>query len=211
MQCFRGDTSVSDERDEIAEKLRRVRDEVRSRAQPADGGQAEPIPAPMAPPRESPPRSSHETETAAESPPDPPDAAAVNAAWRAETESSHGRFGLLRRLLERLLQPRFEAQRTFNSHQVQLDNEMLVYLAERVAATHRRYDRLLGNLGRRLDEADERHAILEKELVGHVQDLVRRIDLVLADGSRGRTALELALEDVRERLARVEKTLRHPE
>jgi hypothetical protein len=94
---------------------------------------------------------------------------------------------------------------------VQLDNEMLGYLEERLASTHRQYDRLLGDLGRRLDEADERHAILEKELVGHVQDLVRRIDLVLADSNRGRAARELALEDVRERLARVEKTLRQPE
>jgi hypothetical protein len=117
----------------------------------------------------------------------------------------------LRRLLERLLQPRFEAQRAFNSHQVQLDNEMLAYLELRSAAIQRNYDRLLGDLGRRLDEADERHAILEKELVGHVQDLVRRIDLVLADTSRGRAGLEFALEEIRERLARVEKTLRRPE
>jgi len=211
MQCFRDDTSVSDERDEVAEELRRVRDEVRSRARPADGGASEPTPAPTPPPRESPPRATRETETATESPPDPPAAAAVNAAWRAEADPSHGLSGLLRRLLERLLKPRFEAQRAFNSHQVQLDNEMLGYLEKRVAATHRQYDRLLGDLGRRLDEADERHAILEKELVGHVQDLVRRIDLVLADANRGRAALELALEDVRERLARVEKTLRHPE
>jgi hypothetical protein len=94
---------------------------------------------------------------------------------------------------------------------VQLDNELLAYLESRSAATHRHYDRLLGDLGRRLDEADERHAILEKELVGHVQDLVRRIDLVLADANRGRAALEFALEDIRERLVRVEKTLRRRE
>jgi hypothetical protein len=94
---------------------------------------------------------------------------------------------------------------------VQLDNEMLEYLERRSAATHRHYDRLLGELGRRLDESDERHAILERELVGHVQDLVRRIDLVLADGSRGRLGLEFALEEVRERLAGLEKVLRRPE
>jgi hypothetical protein len=94
---------------------------------------------------------------------------------------------------------------------VQLDNEMLEYLERRSAATHRHYDRLLGDLGRRLDEADERHRVLERELVGHVQDLVHRIDLVLTDGSRGRLALEFALEEVKERLTRLEKALRRPE
>jgi len=34
---------------------------------------------------------------------------------------------------------------------------------------------------------------------------------VLADTNRGRAALEFALEEIRERLARMEKTLRRPE
>ncbi len=202
---------MGDEREDVAEELRRVRDEARRRARGADREDAEPPPAPTPAPREPLPRTPQESNVVTEPPPDPPDAAPVNAAWRAEAEPPGGRSGLLRRLLERLLHPRLEAQRTFNSRQVQLDNEILGYLDKRTAATHRHYDRLLGELGRRLDEADERHAILEEELVGHVQDLVRRIDLVLADGSRGRAALEFALEDVRERLARMEKTLRHPE
>ena len=42
---------------------------------------------------------------------------------------------------------RFEAQRTWNAHQVRLDNELLRYLEERFAATHRHYDRLLGAAG----------------------------------------------------------------
>jgi hypothetical protein len=94
---------------------------------------------------------------------------------------------------------------------VQLDNEVLEYVEKRSAITHQHYDRLLGDLGRRLDEADERHALLERELVGHVQDLVRRIDLVLAEASRGRGGLEFALEEVRERLTRLEEVLRRPE
>jgi hypothetical protein len=141
-------------------------------------------------------------------PPEPPDAAAVNAAWRAEAAPPRGLSGRLRRFLERLLQPRFEAQRVFNARQVQLDNEMLEYFDKRLDATQRSYDRLLGDLGQRLDEADQRHAILEKELVGHVQDLVRRIDLVLADANRGRAAQEFALEEIRERFARLERNLR---
>jgi hypothetical protein len=202
---------VGDERDDVAEELRRVRDEARRRARPAGGADSTPTPAPTRHPGDTTPRLTREDEVATEPAPPPPDAAAVNAAWPAEAGPPRGLGGFVRRLLERLLQPRFEAQRIFNSHQVQLDNEMLGYLERRSAATHRHYDRLLGDLGRRLDEADERHAILEKELVGHVQDLVRRIDLVLADANRGRASVEFALEDVRERLARLEKTLRRAE
>jgi hypothetical protein len=202
---------VGDERDDVAEELRRVRDEARRRARLAGGADQTPTPDPTRLPGDTIPRRTREDETATEPAPPAPDAAAVNAAWPAEAGPPRGLGGLFRRLLERLLQPRFEAQRIFNSHQVQLDNEILGYLERRSAATHRHYDRLLGDLGRRLDEADERHAILEKELVGHVQDLVHRIDLVLGDANRGRAALEFALEDVRERLARVEKTLRRAE
>ena len=201
---------MSDEPDDVAEELRRVRDEARARTRGADGDDTEPTP-PATTPRDQRPRGALREGAADPPPPDPPDATAVNAAWRAESEAPRGPSGLLRRLLERLLGPRFEAQRTFNSHQVQLDNELLEYLERRSAATHRHYDRLLGELGQRLDEADERHAILEKEIVEHVQDLVRRIDLVLADGSRGRLALEFALQEVKERLAGVEKTLRRRE
>lgn len=199
---------MSDEPDDVAEELRRVREEARTGARLA--GDADRGPAATPTPDDRPPRPAPET-AAAEPGPDPPDGAAVNAAWRTEAEPPRGLSGLLRRLIERLLHPRLEAQRTFNSHQVQLDNEMLEYFEKRSATTHRHYDRLLGELGRRLDESDERHVILERELVEHVQDLARRIDLVLADGSRGRLALEFALEEARERLARVEKALRRPE
>ena len=202
---------MGDEREDVVEELRQVRDEARRRATPADDPAREPTLAPEPPPVKHPARAAREAVVAMERPPDPPDATDVNAAWPATGPPSRGPSGLLRRLVERVLQPRLEAQRAFNSSQVQLDNEMLEYLEKRSAATHRHYDRLLGELGRRLDEADERHAILERELVGHVQDLVRRIDLVLADGSRGRLGLEFALEEVRERLAGLEKVLRRPE
>ena len=202
---------MAEEREDIAAELRRVRDEARRHASPADESAGARAPDPEPPPPAPPARAPRETEAAPERPPDPPNPAAVNAAWPAEGRPSPGPAGLLRRLVERLLLPRLEAQRKFNSSQVQLDNEMLDYLEKRSAATHRHYDRLLGELGRRLDEADERHAILEKELVGHVQDLVQRIDLVLADGSRGRLGLEFALEELRERLTRVEAMLRRPE
>jgi hypothetical protein len=200
---------VGDEKDEVADELRQVREAARRRARGAEGGDAAPTPAPTTPDR-SPPSPSPGG-TAAEPPPDPPDAAPVNAAWRAEAPAPPGPRGLLLRALEWILRPRLEAQRAFNSSQVQLDNALIRHVSERSEATHRHYDRILGDLGRRLDEADERHAMLERELVAHVQELVRRIDFVLADANRGRAALEFALEEVREGLARVEKTLRHSE
>ncbi len=202
---------MAEEREDVAAELRRVRDEARRHTPRADEGAGARDPDPEPSPAPPPARTPRETEAAPERLPDPPNPAAVNAAWPAEGRSSPGPSGPLRRLVERLLHPRLEAQREFNSSQVQLDNEILEYLEKRSAATHRHYDRLLGELGRRLDEADERHAILERELVGHVQDLLRRIDLVLADGSRGRLGLEFALEEVRERLTRVEEILRHSE
>ena len=118
--------------------------------------------------------------------------------------------GALERLLLRVLGPRFAAQREFNARQVRLDNETLAYLQERLAATHRHYDRLLGELGRRLDEADERHqAARATSSSRHVQDLVQRIDVVLLESNRDRLALVQALEDARERLERLERATRH--
>lgn len=137
--------------------------------------------------------------------PAPPDAEPVNESWRAEPAPEHGLRGALGRLLSRLLAPRFAAQREFNARQVRLDNETLRYLEERLAATHRHYDVLLGQIGRRLEEVDARHRLLERELVDHVQDLVRRIDLVLVEANRDRLSLAHALEEARSRLARLEQ------
>jgi hypothetical protein len=140
--------------------------------------------------------------------PGPPSAAAVNTAWPARPEARAGVRRLLEGLIERLLGPRFEAQRAFNAAQVRLDNELLAHLGARLAATHRHYDRLLSEQTRRQDEIDERHRLLERELVQHVQDLVARIDLVLAEANRDKLALRFALEDVRARLGRLEEALR---
>ena len=197
---------MSKERDKIAQELRQVRDEVRDRFRP-DPAEASSSPLTRTPRPKATPAGNGVPEPM----PEPPDATAVNAAWRAEALPPRGPLGVVFRLLERIFRPGLEAQRAFNARQVQLDNELLAHVAERWDATHRHYDRILGDLGRRLDEADERHAILEGELTEHVQDLVRRIDLVLADASRGRAALELALDDVRARLTRLESARRRRE
>lgn len=144
----------------------------------------------------------------AEPPPPPPDSSGVNAAWRADASPPpFGLRGRLFRLARRLLAPAFEAQVAFNARQVQLDNEILAYVDARFAETHRHYDRVLGITGRHLGEIDERHLMLQEELVGHVHDLVKRIDVVLSEAERGRLSLESALRDLRGRLARIEERL----
>jgi hypothetical protein len=117
------------------------------------------------------------------------------------------RGGALGRFVRRLLAPLFDSQNAFNSSQVQLDNALLSYLDERLDVTRRHYDRVLGAHERHLADIDERHLILQEELVVHVHDLVERIDLVLAEAEKGRLSLEFALRDVRSRLARLEERL----
>lgn len=192
------------EREDVADVLSRVRDEARAAGTPA--GEAEGVfPTPDLREPEARVRETPQEEEAA---PLAPDATAVNSAWRAEPEPPRGLLGLLRRALERLLRGRFEAQRDWNAHQVRLDNDLLRYVDTRFAATHRHYDRVLGREGRRLDEIDARHVLLERELVAHVQDLVRRIDVVLAESGRGKASLQFGLDEVRARLARLEEALR---
>jgi hypothetical protein len=197
------------ERERTAEELRRARTQGRRELR-SDPGRGEPDPGP--PPAREPEGGTGEPPSsppapAAESPPSPPDTAPVNAAWRAEPDPPSGLTRLAYRLLDRILRPRFEAQREFNARQVRLDNETLRYLDERIDATHRHYDRLLGLLGRRLDEVDERHRTLEKELVTHVHDLVERIDLVLSEATRGRHGLRSAVEELRVRIEQLEQAL----
>ena len=193
---------MSDERERVAEDLRRVREEVRKRALLL--GDTGPELPPHRPFRTADPAPS-ESARAAETPPAPPDATAVNATWPAEPARRAGFTGLFARVLERILGPRLEAQVAFNSRQVQLDNELLTYLQARLESTHRHYDAVLGGVGRHLGEIDERHLILQEELVAHVHDLVKRIDLVLAEGERSRRALDLALQALRTRVDRLEE------
>jgi hypothetical protein len=135
-----------------------------------------------------------------------PELGPVNASWATKPRPR----GLAGRLVAWLLGPQLEAQRAFNADQVRLDNAFLKYLEERLAAKERHYDAMLGRTGERLDEVDARHRLLEKELVTHVQDLARRIDLAIAEAGRGRPALEHTLLDLRERVARLEAALPPP-
>jgi hypothetical protein len=196
---------VSDEQHKVAEELRRIREGVRGRAlierSPSDvlpaaaGVRTSAAPTPETPP-------------AAEPPVARPDGASVNALWDTSRVGVPGGLkGVVVRFVRRLIGPSLDAQVAFNSRQVQLDNEILAYIDARLDATHRHYDAVLGIHGRHMEDIDERHLILQEEVVAHVHDLVRRIDLVLSESERGRLSLEFALREVRERLTRLEARL----
>ena len=96
----------------------------------------------------------------------------------------------------------------FNSDQVQLDNALVTWAADHFAATHRHYDAVLAQMQQRMDDIDARHRELERELVRHVHEMARRIDVVLGEGEKGRVSHEAALRSVRERLRALEERLR---
>jgi hypothetical protein len=190
-----------EERAQVASELQRVRDGVRERAL-VERAPADVLPAPLSArsPQPAPPR----PEPAAVAPPARPDTAAVNTLWR--TASATG--ARLTRWARRLLAPFLDAQERFNSAQVQFDNRVLDYIEARLAHTHAHYAAVLGVHGRHMGEIDERHLILQEELVAHVHDLVRRVDLVMAEGEKGRVALTAELRELRSRLVHLEERLR---
>jgi hypothetical protein len=191
------------ERERVAERLRRVREQVRERAL-ISGDRPSPLPEPR--PMATVDRPEPEPLPAPPPPSERPDAGEVNRLWQARpARELRGLRGLLFRILRRLLGPSLEAQVAFNSRQVQFDNAVLEYVDARLARTHAHYDAVLGGYGRHLGETDERHMILQEELVAHVHDLVKRIDLVLSEAERGRLGIEFALSEVRARLLRLEE------
>ena len=192
---------MSDDRERVADELRRIREEIRGRA--LEGPEADAGLEPREP-RPAQPVTSPERGPA----PTSPDAGALNELWNVQLALPRtGLKGVLARLVMRLVGPTLDAQVTFNSRQVQLDNALLEYLDRRFAHTHRHYDDVLGVHGRHLQEIDERHLILQEELVAHVHDLVKRIDLVLSRAERGGSGLRYDLRDLRARVARLEQRL----
>ncbi|MFI5182753.1 MAG: hypothetical protein ACHQNV_00025 [Vicinamibacteria bacterium] len=189
-----------DDRETVAAQLRRIRETVRERAL------LEPVRLARPPATASRSQQGSVTEPLPEPAPPPlrPDGSAVNALWDVSQAPTGG---LLGRWLRRALSPFVGAQVAWNSQQVQLDNAILGYVDARFDVTHRHYDRVLGIQGRHIQDANERHLILQEELVAHVHDLVHRIDLVLGEAEKGRLSLEAALRDVRNHLARVEERL----
>jgi len=196
-----GEPTSDAERLRVADELRRVREAAGDAA--GEGALAELPPHPEPAPPAALPRV---TDPVAGPPPRRPDAGSV-VALAAAQPAPGGRAGALARWVRRLLAPSLDAQAAFNARQARLDGEILDYVESRFDETHRHYDHVLGLHGRRMNEIDERHVLLQRDLVSHVHDLVRRIDLVLSGSERGRVSLESALRDVRARLARIEERL----
>jgi hypothetical protein len=139
--------------------------------------------------------------------PERPSGAAVNELWRIPGARQAGFRGWLLSLVSRCFRTDFETQERFNSAQVRLDNELVEWIEARFAATHGHYDTVLGQMGHHLGEIDTRHLMLQAEVVKHTHDLVRRIDLVLAESEKSRMVLTQTLRDVRDRLATLEERL----
>lgn len=186
------------EREALAAELREVRERARATVAMAPAGLPEP--APVRTPEPVPP-----LVPVAEIPAPPrPDNADLNRLWET-APAAEGFLGRVRRALRAFA----GRQQAFNSRQVQFDNELLSYVDARLDRTHRHYDAVLGAYARHMQEIDTRHLILQEELVAHVHDLVKRIDLVLSHSERGRLGLEATLQDVRTRLAQLEAKTKH--
>jgi len=143
-------------------------------------------------------------EAPAWNPPAPPDLSPVNESWPAGgPRPSSG----ISTLLDGSREKDREAQVKFNADQVQLDNALVSWTAAHFAATHTHYDAAIARMQKRMDDIDTRHRELERELVRHVHDMARRIDVVLGEGEKGRVSHEAALRSIRERLRALEEKL----
>ncbi len=135
----------------------------------------------------------------------------VSTAYRDTPPGLMGRLlGPIRIPLQRLVRfalgPVIERQVQVNSAQVRFDNEMVQYVDERLDRVSRHYDDILGQHGKRMEEIDERHLILQQELVRHVHDLVERIEFVFETAETNHLHVEAVLRETREELtALIEK------
>jgi hypothetical protein len=144
-------------------------------------------------------------ETPSWNPPAPPDLGAVNESWSLGGPRPSGGISAL--LDGGSGEKHREAQVKFNADQVQLDNALVSWTAAHFVATHNHYDAVIARMQKRMDDIDTRHRELERELVRHVHDMARRIDVVLGEGEKGRVSHEAALRSIRERLRALEEKL----
>ena len=192
-------------KEEVVGALRDVRERVRSQKNPS------PKPSPYPKPAE--PHTSLGSVPAGDppstEPPSSPSTEKLNESWDVSTAFSTrppGRtsrlFSLLRRPLQRIVRfalgPVVERQVEINSAQVQFDNQLIQYLDARLDRISAHYDQMLGLHGKRMEEIDERHLILQQELVRHVHELVKRIDFVFETAEQNHLYLEGSLRELRE-------------
>jgi hypothetical protein len=140
-----------------------------------------------------------------------PDRSLLNERWdvsTALTSRPEGRLGRLltpirgplQRIVKFALGPLVERQVEQNSAQVKFDNEFVDYVDKRMDHLSAHYDEILGLHGKRMEEIDERHLILQQELIQHVHDLVKRIDYVFETAEQNHLYLEGFLREIREQL-----------
>ena len=90
---------------------------------------------------------------------------------------------------------------------MKFDNEFVDYVDKRMDHLSTHYDQILGLHGKRMEEIDERHLILQQELIQHVHDLVKRIDYVFETAEQNHLYLEGFLREIREELVELRARL----
>ncbi len=202
------DERAHDPKEELISGLRAAREEARlSPEEPVKPG---PYPTGSPSPTRLPPLESKRDAAL----PTSPDREALNRLWNVG-ENVLERKGLLawlqkplRRLVRFALGPVVERQVEMNSAQVRFDNELVRYVDDRFDRMSGHYDRVLGLHGRRMEEIDERHLILQQELIRHVHDLVARIELVFEAAEQNHLYLEGTLRETREELTKISERLK---
>ncbi len=205
-------------KEEVAGALRDVRERVRSEDNPS------PKPSPYPKPSEphAPLGSVQPVEPPSTQVPNSPSTERLNESWDISTAFEtppQGRiariFSPLRHPLQRLVRfalgPVVERQVELNSAQVQFGNELVQYIDARLDRISAHYDRMLGLYGKRMEEIDERHLILQQELVRHVHELVKRIDFVFETAEQNHLYLEGMLKESREELRDIARRARQLE
>lgn len=183
-------------KDEVARSLRAVR----------QGARAEPTasakPTAYPDPEQQSPLASVEKEPPPATPVSP-NRERLNELWDL-SKALEAPPGILRGLLRRILRfawgPLVDRQVELNSAQVRFDNEIVEYIDQRLDRISAHYDHLLGLYGKRMEEIDERHLILQQELIRHVHELVKRIDFVFETAEQNHLYLEGMLREVQEEL-----------
>ena len=205
-------------KEEVAGALRDVREGVRSEDNPSP--QPSPYPKPTEP--HAPLGSVQPAKGSSTKIPSSPSTERLNASWdisAAFDAPPPGRmsrfFSPLRRPLQRLIRfalgPVFERQVDLNSAQVKFGNELVQYIDARLDGISAHYDQMLGLYGKRMEEIDERHLILQQELVRHVHELVKRVDFVFETAEQNHLYLEGMLMEAREELRDIAQRARQLE
>ncbi len=144
-------------------------------------------------------------------PPASPDRAALNQLWDLRRGEPEDGGGVLRRWLARVVRyaigPAIERQIEMNSAQVRFDNELVAYLDARLDGSSAHYDKVLGLHGKRMEEIDERHLILQQELIRHVHDLVQRIEFVFETAESNHLYVDGMARESREELRELARRL----